>query len=436
MHPDRARLAHRDCRFAAIDRQEISGIRIKINCWRARRLVFGKTASQQKEGKLRYDTLIVGGGIVGTAAAFFLSRKGQKIALLEKTDIGAGTTASNFSWVNGTSKTSNAAYHHLNAQGIARYDELAAEFGADKLGLLQTGSLGLAKRADRSAHANLREQAGKLSALGYENRWLAADELQSLEPDLAIARDTEGLLCEQDKCLNAPHFTRFMAARIRAAGGEVFTNCAATSLIADDSGRVSGIESEKGEMHAPNVLIATGPDTPEILASLTGFDGFARFPVGKVPGLLVTTPATAQPMARHLVYTDMGGEFHFMPDFNGGLRLGSDITDGRIIDDQSPENLNALAQELLHRLRNFIPDFPAEYMASGCSISIGTRAYPEDGHSIAGAFPGADGLFVVATHSGITLAPVLGDLMANLIADGEVATALAPFGPDRLSGFG
>jgi len=56
---------------------------------------------------------------------------------------------------------------------------------------------------------------------------------------------------------------------------------------------------------------------------------------------------------------------------------------------------------------------------------------PEDEVSLVGPLPGADGVFVLATHSGVTLAPALGRLLADEIVGGAVPELLGPFRPNR-----
>ena len=69
-----------------------------------------------------------------------------------------------------------------------------------------------------------------------------------------------------------------------------------------------------------------------------------------------------------------------------------------------------------------------------CHIPVSILAYPEDGFSIAWALPGAEGSYVNATHGGVTLAPVLGSLMAEVVVEGRVPEMLAPFGMDAPGG--
>ena len=51
------------------------------------------------------------------------------------------------------------------------------------------------------------------------------------------------------------------------------------------------------------------------------------------------------------------------------------------------------------------------------------------------AFICAEGLFIIATHSGITLSPAVGKLMAEVVAEGTIPTELEPFSLDRFQAF-
>ena len=159
--------------------------------------------------------------------------------------------------------------------------------------------------------------------------------------------------------------------------------------------------------------------------------------MNRVPGLLVTSPSTAPArLLRHITYFDVEpGEIHLRPAPNGGLRMGAPETDGWVAENPSPEQVRRAAIELLRRAKAVLPGFPGEACIDACDIAIGIRPVPHDGKSIAGPFPGADGLYLIATHSGITLAPALGELMAEAIADGVTPELLRPFSLKRFPGF-
>ncbi|NBO21116.1 MAG: ABC transporter substrate-binding protein [Rhodobacteraceae bacterium] len=67
-------------------------------------------------------------------------------------------------------------------------------------------------------------------------------------------------------------------------------------------------------------------------------------------------------------------------------------------------------------------------------IRLGRRPVPQDGLPLLGGLPGFGGATLAVTHSGVTLAPLIGRLLAREILFGEESALLAPFRPLRLMG--
>jgi glycine/D-amino acid oxidase-like deaminating enzyme len=86
--------------------------------------------------------------------------------------------------------------------------------------------------------------------------------------------------------------------------------------------------------------------------------------------------------------------------------------------------------ELLARTARW---WPAAARAGLAAARIGVRPVPADGVSIAGPAPGFAGLYVAVTHSGVTLGPLLGRLVAEELASGEPPELLTPFRPARFA---
>ncbi len=383
-----------------------------------------------------FDVIVIGGGIVGCASAFFLMREGLRVALVERSHIGGGTTSNSFAWINATSKVADAAYHRLNAMGQAGFRALAVEFGEQRLGLRRTGMLLWVCRSHADRFAAVRDQFARLKSYRYPCAWIDNHELRALEPHVDFPGDAEGLYAMADPCLDAPHFTRFLAQELSAGGASVFEHCPAQALAMSDDGDIEGVVTANGVLPAGKVLVAAGPNTPEVLSGITGYEGFARFPVTRVPGLLVSTPSTApMELVRHVIYAEGDDAVHVLPLPNGGLKLGADDTDGMVAEpDPSPQRIREAALMLLRRTRKIIPRFAGERCIDQCATGIGVRPYPQDGKTVAGELPGSNGLFVVATHSGVTLSPAVGSLIAKVIATGTVPEALAPFALSRFQG--
>ena len=90
-------------------------------------------------------------------------------------------------------------------------------------------------------------------------------------------------------------------------------------------------------------------------------------------------------------------------------------------------------REVLERMRRFAPCFDADRAARSASGRVGVRPMPHDGRSIVGPVPGVDGLYVLATHSGVTLAPAIGAMLAEEIVGGTASPLLEGFRPDRFA---
>jgi glycine/D-amino acid oxidase-like deaminating enzyme len=121
---------------------------------------------------------------------------------------------------------------------------------------------------------------------------------------------------------------------------------------------------------------------------------------------------------------------HLRPDAGGGLVLGADDVDAPAAEARSPAALDELAALLLARAARVLP------AAGGVKVvdrRVGVRPMPADRHTIAGRVPGFDNAWLVATHSGVTLGPLLGRLIAHEIAGGPPHAALGPFRPERFA---
>ena len=378
------------------------------------------------------DVVVIGAGILGCAIAYNLSRRGIQVALVDSGEPGHGTSGATFAWINGTSKTTDLDYHRLNAEGLEAYHGLANNHGADAIGLRKSGMLEWADPRQSVRHSELLRNFRILDQWGYPVRWLSHDEIVRLAPGMHIGEGCEALHAVRDAWLDVPVFIAFLLDAITASGGVVYPRCAALELLAIDSGAVQGVRCSRETFSCSSVVVATGVQSAQVLASLTGFDGFAsRFPLQAAPGVLVTTPVIpgiSPPTS--ICYPAGAHGFHLRAEPDGGFLLGADDTDGLVSREASPEHLSVAIERLLERLVDLIPAL-VDCDANRCTARVGVRGVPTDDRSIAGPMPDATGLYLVATHSGVTLAPVLGSLMADAIESGSIPGRLVPYGFDR-----
>ena len=115
------------------------------------------------------------------------------------------------------------------------------------------------------------------------------------------------------------------------------------------------------------------------------------------------------------------------PDGDGYVLLHHDSVDERLKNDFAGTE-DPLCAELLERGQLVLPTLEE---AEVVEARFGMRPVPADGHSCVGALSRIPGYYEAVTHSGVTLGPLVGRLLACEILTGEVDPLIAPFRPDR-----
>jgi glycine/D-amino acid oxidase-like deaminating enzyme len=146
-------------------------------------------------------------------------------------------------------------------------------------------------------------------------------------------------------------------------------------------------------------------------------------PGATAPGLVVRVgPVTSAGPVR-VVHTP---EVCLRPHSDGLLHLEAPDA---AVDLHTPEaELQRWAAELLRRAQRTVRGLDGASVAE-CRVCV--RPMPVDGQSIVGPLPGADGLYVAVTHSGVTLGAHLAQLIAGELATGTAAAELTPYRPER-----
>ncbi|MBI4609540.1 MAG: FAD-binding oxidoreductase [Candidatus Rokubacteria bacterium] len=365
-----------------------------------------------------YDVAVIGTGMLGAPAAYRLARAGRRVIALEARAPAEGTSGSSFAWINAVRKEPEA-YHRLNADGVAQYDGLADELGAD-IGYVGGGCLEWAG-AD-GEQDELRERVARLAGRGYPAEWLDRAAALEIQPNLAIGSGTRGVaFYPRTGWVDAPRLIRAFLQLAVANGAEVRPRTPARSLRVR-ADRITCITTDQGDVLAGEVLVAAGTATPDLLEPLG-----VTLPVRRVPGLLAVTSPPDEPLTR-VVYAP---GVHLRPDVSGGLLLGAPDVDRLVTEETRLDTAAGLAQPLLDRARQV---FPPARSVHPVAVRIGIRPVPADGHTIGGRVPGFRNAWVLVTHSGITLGPLLGRLIAAEITGGAPSPQLAPFRPDRFAG--
>jgi glycine/D-amino acid oxidase-like deaminating enzyme len=355
--------------------------------------------------------VVVGAGAIGACIGYQTARAGADVTVVERRFPGAGTTSATFATL-GALAQSPRTFHDLHFRGIAAHERLANALGGQWLHL--DGALFW----DEEHHAAERLEAAvrQERAWGGDIRELSPGEVSDLEPDLSIAgRVGVVYRAPRDGWLRGPELASAIVAAAVERHGARYVR-----------GTVSAIEPgvqvhlANGTRLAADVVVnAAGPDARRV-AGLAGVDlALGRF----VGAVVVSEPSTTR--LTHLLKST---STRVRPDGEGRLVFYGDTFGAGRAEDAQPDRQDPLGENAIAAARAVLPSLAGVHAES---ILVGVRAEPLDGLPITGAQAGAPAVYHAVTRSGITLAAILGELVA---ADLAGATRdLDPYRPGRLA---
>ncbi len=349
---------------------------------------------------------IIGAGIIGACIARELARAGCRVSVFEAHEPACGASSRSMGWIN-ASFVARVDYYEMRIAAIQAYRRLDEDFNR-QLETQWTGSLNWEARDDK-----LEQLVDELGRFGHPVKLVTRDEMRVLEPELAEL-PPQALLMENEGAVEAGHVTRVMLRAAQDAGAVVLAGVPVSGIEQDGSaGHV--IVSPAGRTEVDDVVIAAGVMTGQ-LAEQCG----QKLPMNNEPGVLIETSE----LPFRLQHTIWSPDVHFkqLPD---GRAIAGNLFSGALGDDAVED----VAHRMLARMKQRLPNAAAGLKIE--KIRHGVRPMPLDGYPAVGRLN--NDVYVAVMHSGVTLAPLVGELVAREIADGAEAAMLAPFRPARFN---
>jgi glycine/D-amino acid oxidase-like deaminating enzyme len=376
--------------------------------------------------------VVIGAGVLGVSVAARLAASGIEVTLAEQDQPGRAATRSSFAWLNSNDKAPRS-YHELNCAGMRAWGELAAGCGGGAW-YRPSGNLEWATPGD--GQTRLAARVARLTGWGYPARLIDAAEAAGLEPSLRLP-GAVGVIAwfpAEGYVLTGPLMAELTARAIRRG----------VTVLTGEPGRVTGFDIAGGAVRAVRtagggvipadaVVCCAGRWAPE-LATLAG----AACPVPLVPwaapgatapGLVVRAGPVTPPGPVRVVHAP---QVCLRPHSGGLVHLEAPDA---AVDLHTPDTkLRRWAQRLLRRAQRVAGGLDD---AGVVGYRVCVRPMPADGRPIVGWLPGASGLYLAVTHSGVTLGAHLARLVAADVAGGGAAGAaaaeIAPYRPSRFS---
>ncbi|HBS5820996.1 TPA: FAD-binding oxidoreductase [Klebsiella variicola] len=369
---------------------------------------------------------VIGAGVLGLSVARSLAQQGAKVTVFERSHVGAGTSSTTFAWINSNGKTPES-YHHLNALAIDEHIRLQQERTTEGQWLKATGTYEWA--TDTSEQKRLQERVSRLMELNYPVQNLSQDELKRKVPEIRLDPHAGDIWYFPGECLLVPSaFMAWLVSELRVYNAELKTQSEVTDLT-ERNNRAEIILANGEHWQGDSVVIATGRWSPELVARLG--QPLAIIDANKPNKIACGFLATTQPVLTQLQSNLITPDLNVRPEGGGRLLLQAPDLD-EYANPASPAAVDGfIGEEMLRRLRRLFDNMASARIDN---IAVGQRSRPADGLPGLGYISSLRRVYLMVTHSGMTLAPLLGRLCADEIIQDTRSPLLSDFSPQRLLG--
>jgi glycine oxidase len=364
------------------------------------------------------DVVVAGAGVIGLSVAWRAAQRGLTVAVVDE----APGTGASYAAAGMLAPVTEAAYGEerllaLCRASLERYPAFVAELAAAsgiEVALRTTGTLLVGFDADDMR--GLDELHRFQRVLGLDAERLTAREARQCEPSLT-PRLRGGLRVSSDHSIEPRQLHAALLSAAESAGVQVLR--ARIDSVRTDGDRAIGLRLADGlELSADSVVLALG-------AWSASLPGVPALPVRPVKGQILRlrgAEALLDGTVRALV---RGRQVYLVPYAGNGLVVGATV-------EEKGFDATVTAGAVYELLRDAIEVVPGvtefELVETLARWRPGT---PDNGPLLGrSALPG----LVLATghyRNGVLLAPITGDAVAAMLADGKLPEEAAPFVTDR-----
>ena len=367
---------------------------------------------------LTAEVVIVGGGIVGCATAYWLAKAGVRSTIVEREAVGSqasGYAAGLLNPLNGhgiPGPIEDLARENFKIH-LDLAEEIRAETGVDPMLRPLPGIWTVFEGSEAHEVQELYELAIRLD--GFEARWLDGSEVRSLEPRVSN-HVVRGMCVEGARQVDSYRLTLGLAEAAEKYGAAIVHGT--FEGLKRDGGRVCAVVVSGEDLACDRAVLAMGP-WAGMVESWLG----VGIPISPLKGQILRLELEGPPLD-HAFYDGAGGYITSKPD--GLIWVGT--TEEPVGFDDRP---TAEAREGI--MREATRTLPALCQARLALQTACLRPVSEDGLPIIGEVPGWDGVYLAtgAGRKGILLGPAMGKATADLITTGTTGLPIGQFSPAR-----
>ena len=362
------------------------------------------------------DILVIGAVIVGCSLAYQLALQGApRVAVIDKDLICSGSTGRSAGGIRQQFATDLNI--QLSLESIRMFERMPEELGVDPA-FRRVGYLFLA--STEAELALFRQNAALQQRHGVPVQVVGPDDIRRLVPFVQLDGILGGTFCPTDGYAAPYEVTMGYAAAARRRGVTIYEQRPVTAVLRQ-SGRVVGVETPAGPIHAPVVVNAAGAFAGQI-GEMAGVD----VPVRPFRRQLFTTLPVPTFTPEPPLTIDYHRNWYFRGELGGCLFSGPK-------DEESTFNTNVDWEHLAESVEQTVVRLPLLAEAEIHRGWAGLYEISPDNNAILGRVPELEGFYVAGGHSGhgFQHGPIVGKLMAELILTGRTTIDIGALGIER-----
>ena len=362
--------------------------------------------------------IIIGAGIVGSSIAYHLTKMGAEVVVIERDRPAAHASGKNFGWLHASYPTKPYNFHHLLGMSLLTYKKLETEIGID---IHWGGSFEW--HASKESQKFLTQEIEVQQGYGVPIQMISGEQANELEPNVQFDKAARMAFSQSDGAVDANDVVNKFLEKTINLGGKVLYPVTYENVIVRE-GKIDAVMTSIGEIKTDRVVFACGIDTDELL----------NIDVLKTsePEIILRTKPMKKIIDRVLVMPS----FHIHQQHDGTVIIGEQKgapTSHLNLLTMKPESFPNEEFEIQHGQRiltiaqQFIPQLKTVKLEE---VVIGWIPSTHNGGPVVGHLKNIPGTYLATTNSGVTLAPIIGELVAMELLDGIETNLLADFRPE------
>lgn len=353
-----------------------------------------------------FDVIIIGAGIMGCSTAFQLAQRGLKVVVLEKSEVGAGSTGKSSAIIR--QHYSNELTARMALYSLRVFQDFAEQVGGDA-GFTPTGFVAMAAAKDR---AGLEANVALQRRVGIQTELLSPEALREIMPGLETT-DLVVAAYEPESGYADPYSTvNAYANAIRKLGVKIMLGAEVTGLRFA-AGQIIGVNTPREKFDAPLVVNCAGPWGARV-AKMAGLD--APINACRVQVAFFRRPPGYE--TPHPVIADFINATYFRSE-TGNLTLVGLIDPSEADAIVNPDNFNERhdADFVLNVGEQLVRRYPIMEQSQSTGGYAALYAITPDWHPLVDEVPAGSGFYICAGFSGhgFKLGPAVGLMTADLV---------------------